>query len=216
MVHISGPNDPMMPMRPLALLFAAGLVSCATGRFDDSDLSTATLPLYEGPEATAPSGPPAPKAVLGGDGYTRLSVGSFSPDGDISSLDTGYYGQVAFGAELIPFLAAEASVGYLSADGSANQELWAVPLFLSARGQLPVFILEAYAGLGIGGMYVDYEFGPVNDSDFLLAGTGFAGLEIGLGNLAVGLEYRYLASEDADPGFAVEGHSGMLTLTLPF
>ena len=32
----------------------------------------------------------------------------------------------------------------------------------------------------------------------------------------VGLEYRYITSEETDRDFAIEGHCGLVTLTLPF
>ena len=150
------------------------------------------------------------------DGYTRFSLGAFEPDGDISGLDTGYYAQVAFGGDVLRFLAIDASLGYGTADGPGDTTLDFVPLFVGARAQLPITIFELYAGAGVGGMWADYDFGPDDDSEFLLAGTAFAGAEVGLGNLAVGIEYRYIASEETDRNFAIEGHSGLVTLTLPF
>ena len=65
-------------------------------------------------------------------------------------------------------------------------------------------------------MFADYEFGPVNDDDFVLVGTGFLGAEVGLDALSLGLEYRYLLSEDTEQNFAIEGHSGMVCLRLSF
>lgn len=164
----------------------------------------------------APAAPVAPK-LFGGEGYTRFSLGTFDPTGDIEGLDTGYYAQVAFGSDVIRFLAVDVSLGYASADGPGDTELRVLPLFINGRAQLPITIFELYAGLGVGGMWADYDFGVGNDdSEFVLAGTAFLGGEVGLGKLALGLEYRYLTSEETDRNFAIEGHCGLITLTLPF
>jgi opacity protein-like surface antigen len=199
-------------------LFFLSFTACATSRPSDGRVPVSAFAPTEA-AAAAPAkdvAPPAPRRVLGDSGYTRFSFGAFSPDGDISSLDDGYYGQVAFGTDILHFLAVEASLGYLSADGSTNEELTALPVLVSGRAQLPILIFEAYGGVGVGGMYADYQVGPFNDDEFLLAGTAFAGFEVGLGNLAIGLEYRYLTSEETDAGFTIEGHCGLLTVTLPF
>jgi hypothetical protein len=216
-------------MRALPLiLLATAMSACTSARLD----RVGTVPVIEQVTLAAPAvekanadatpavipSTTAPLPLIGGKGYTRFSLGSFMPAGDIDALDDGFYGDVAFGTELLPFLAIEGSLGYLQVDGSNDQELTAIPLLVQGRLQLPILILEAYAGVGVGGLYADYElgFGLGSDSEFLLAGSGFVGLEVGLGNLAVGLEYRYLVSEESDPGLAIEGHSGLVTLTLPF
>lgn len=173
-------------------------------------------PALARPVAPGNTSAAAPKLLLGGGGYTRVSIGTFQPSGDIDALDSGYYAQVAFGTDLLPILAIEAAVGYLSADGSSAGELAAVPVFVQGRLQIPVAILELYGGAGVGGMFADYELGLADDSEFVYAHTAFLGAEVGLGRVALGLEYRYLASEDTDPGFAIEGHCGLVCLTLPF
>lgn len=155
--------------------------------------------------------------MLGGDGgYTRISAGVFAPAGDIDQLDDGFYGQIAFGTDLTRFFAADISVGYLRAEGASNRELWAIPVFLNGRFNVPLLVFELYGGIGVGGMYSDLQLGSAQAQDFLLAGTAFAGLEVGLGNLSIGAEYRYLTTEDTGIGAAIEGHSALLTLTLPF
>lgn len=211
--------------RVAAVSFLAALGACnslapiGTGRsFERLPPLPAPQPAFERPAADeAP--PPEPMPVLGGQGYTRFSAGSFMPDGDIDALDDGFYAQVAFGSDLMPLLAIEASVGYLSADGDFNSELWAIPVLLNGRLQVPILIFELYGGIGLGGMYADYQVGPLDDDDFVLAGTAFAGAEVGLGKLAVGAEYRYLTTEEIDTPlgeFTIEGHSVLLSLTLPF
>ena len=211
-------------MRPThALVTVLVLISaCATvpdrpgaPRLDVAPLGAAearaVAPAASGPATTAP------RAVIGGDEYTRASLGWFTPAGDIDGLDDGFWGQVAFGSKLIPLLDGEVSIGYLQAEGNAGQELWGVPLFVNGRLHFPILILEAYGGLGVGGMLTDYKLGGgFDDTEFLLAGNAFVGLEVGLAGFGVGLEYRYLITEEADPGFSVEGHAVMLTGRLSF
>jgi hypothetical protein len=216
-------------MRALTLvLLATAMSACTSARLD----RVGTVPVVAQATLVAPSvekvspvasptaepSSMAPLPILGGKGYTRFSFGSFMPAGDLDDLgfDDGFYGDVAFGSELLPFLAVEASLGYLFADGSGDSEISGIPLLVQGRLQLPILILEAYAGVGVGGLYTDYQIGIVDDSEFVLAGTAFVGLEVGLGNLALGLEYRYLTSEETDRDFTLEGNSGLLTLTLPF
>jgi hypothetical protein len=223
------PASMLRVMRNLSLLAVVALSSaCALRTHGDipAALPSTQLSWESAPrDAAAVSAPaPAPAAtttlavpkLLGGDGYTRLSLGMFDPAGDISGLDTGYYAQVAMGKDLMAFLAVDVSLGYANAEGAGDTELKLVPLFLNGRAQLPIVIFELYGGLGVGGLWADYDFGPNDDSEFVLAGTAFLGAEVGLGKLALGLEYRYIATEDTDRDFSIEGHCGLVTLTLPF
>jgi len=207
----------MTAMRSALLTLVVFSSACATRLPEPAANSDAWLdaPTLAAPPRATPTAA-APMPLVGDDGYTKFSFGSFTPIGDIDGLDTGYYAQVAFGGNLIPLVALEGSVGYFSADGPGGSRIEGVPLLLSARLQVPITVLRVYGGGGIGGTYVDYEAGPADDSEFLLTGTAFLGLEIGVGKLAVGAEYRYLVTEDTNPGFAIEGNCGLLTLTLPF
>jgi hypothetical protein len=143
-----------------------------------------------------------------GRSYTKVRAGAFVPEGDISALDDGIAADVTFGRSLLPFLAVEASLGYLEADGrfgSTNLDLWAIPLFINARGSLPILIFEPFIGVGVGGIYADYKAGNVSGNDFVLAYDAFIGVEVGLRGWGIGLEYRYLQSEDTDDNFSIEG-----------
>jgi opacity protein-like surface antigen len=167
--------------------------------------------LTAAPAATAPV-----PGLIGKDGYTKFSLGIFEPTGDISGLDSGYYAQVAFGGDVIPLISVEASIGYGFAEGPGNSDLALVPLLVSGRVQIPIALLKLYGGVGVGGAYIDYTTGPISDDEFLLAATAFLGAEVGLGNLAIGVEYRYLTTDETDRNFTVEGNCGLVTLTLPF
>jgi len=164
--------------------------------------------------------------VLGGDSYTIAKIGAFMPAGDLDDggVDDGLAVDLIFGHKLMPILSIEGSIGYITADGGVgNFEIMAIPLFVNGRLSLPILIFEAYGGLGLGGIYADYEATGVSDSDFVLAGQAFLGVEVGLGNLAIGAEYRYIKSEDTSgfvggsaDDFAIEGGIASIFVSLPF
>jgi len=182
----------------------------------------------EAPAASTASASPmtdSPAAVpMRGDGigqsYTIGKIGVFMPSGDLDALDDGYWIEGTFGRKLLPFLAVEGQIGYVTADGNIGPtdfEIWAVPLFVNARASLPILFFEPYAGLGVGGIYADYEAGSVfSESDFVLAYQAFIGIEFGLGRLAIGAEYKYVQSEDTKDDFAIEGSVASIFASLPF
>jgi opacity protein-like surface antigen len=200
---------------PCLLLLAA----CATAPVVPSpfapDAARAAAATGVGDATVAATTPPRRK-LLGGGSYTRGKFGAFLPSGDLDPLDDGIYGEIAIGTGLVPLVSADLSLGYLGADAGGERQLRAAPLFVNGRIEVPILVFEAYAGVGVGGMLADYDFRGVDDSEFVLASTAFAGLELGLGRLAVGGEYRYLTSEETDAGFTIEGHALLVTATLPF
>ncbi len=207
-------------MRHLAFVGLAGFAAaCGTTRAPFAlppHAAAALSPDAGAPPAAARPAAAALPALVGDDGYTRIRAGAFEATGDFDSLDTGIQGEIAFGQGLIPMVSAEVSLGYLQADGQGNQELEAIPLFVNGRLDVPILIFGVYGGLGVGGMYADYRYGSFDTDDWLLAGQVFAGADVGLGDLAVGLEYRYLATDETDSGLTLEGHGLLLTCTLPF
>ena len=152
--------------------------------------------------------------------YTVAKGGVFMPSGDIEDLDDGAAVELIFGRDLMPFLSIEGSLGYLGAEGNVGAfdfDLWAVPLFVNGRLNLPILIFEGYAGIGFGGMYVDYEAtGLFSDEDFVFAGSAFLGAEVGLGGVALGIEYKYVQSEETKNDFSVEGSVVSVFASLPF
>lgn len=219
-------NTPHVIGRSVASSLLLFLTACATAPVTDMAplrVAVATDDAAAAPrtdDAMAPAvAPVTPKRVLGGDSYTIGKVGMFMPAGDLDNLDDGLAAEVIFGHKLMPFLSIEGSLGYLSAEaqGGSNQfDLTAIPLFVNGRLSLPILILEAYGGVGVGGIYADYEAGAFSDSDFVLAYQAFIGLEVGLGNLAVGAEYKYLQSEDTSDNFSIEGGIASLFVSVPF
>lgn len=171
------------------------------------------------PAAEAPIAVASPKIADGiGTSYTIAKLGTFMPSGDLESLDDGLSGELIFGRQLMSILALEGSVGYLQADGGTGGfELWAVPVFVNLRLSVPILFFEPYGGIGVGGMYADYQSAGLGSSDdFVLAGSAFVGIEFGLGRLAVGAEYKYLQTEDTSDDFAIEGGTASLFVSLPF
>ena len=208
-------------MRSALLALVVFSSACATRSHSTPIATAAWLDVPPAEAAAAPMVPwsttaAAPMPLIGGDGYTKFSLGSFTPAGDIDALDTGPYAQIAFGGDVIPFVSIEASLGYFNVQGSGNSELTGVPLLLNGRLQVPITILKLYGGVGVGGLFADYEVGSIDDSEFVLAANAFLGLEVGLGNLALGAEYRYLVTDETDRNFTIEGHAALICLTLPF
>jgi hypothetical protein len=152
--------------------------------------------------------------------YTIARLGTFVPQGDISDLDEGVAGSVTFGNKVLPFLSVEGTVGYADADGqfgASQLDLRMVPLFVDARANVPIVFMDLFGGVGVGGVYADYEAsGLFSDSDFVAAAEAFVGVGFGVGRLSVGAEARYLVTDETDAGFAIEGVQGMLFVSLPF
>jgi hypothetical protein len=208
---------------PAALLALLCVAACATTPDPLRVAAPFSTPGGEAGTFGADIAAPAP-APRRGDGigrqYTIAKIGTFMPSGDIEHLNDGVAAEVIFGRALLPFLAVEGSLGYLAADGNflgTHLDLWAIPVFVNARASVPVLFFEPYAGVGIGGMYVDYKAsGVYSNTDFVSAWDTFIGLEVGLGRLAVGAEYKYVQSSDTKDHFAIEGSSATLFVSLPF
>jgi opacity protein-like surface antigen len=157
-----------------------------------------------------------------GTSYTALRLGAFDPQGDISSLDSGIWGEVAFGRRILGVLGVEAVLGYFETEGNAGAEIQGVPLLINARLSVPVLILEPYAGAGLGGLWANAKAGGFSSEDtFSTMWDAFIGIEVGLAGFSIGAEYRYVQTGDLDnPGgvgdFQAEGNVFLLTGRLPF
>lgn len=94
-------------------------------------------------------------------GYWVLKGGVYSPgeeydisnfnSGNTSRIDTktGFNGELAVGGYLLPVLALELGVGYFESEGHAAAEpgttkLKAVPILLTAKGIIPIGVVELY------------------------------------------------------------------------
>ena len=102
---------------------------------------------------------------------------------------------------------------------------------VDARLGLPVWILEPYIGAGIGAAWVHSRIqGAGSNDDFTYLWDAFLGLEVQLGGLRLGAEYKYVQSGDVGPvtqptlpggtpigsDFRLEGSIISLMAMLPF
>ena len=180
-------------------------------------------------EAVAAAGP-APSAgltttvapmTLGAEGdkgtYITAKLGPLWFLEDLEDFDVGFNGEIAVGNRILSFLAVEFQSGYFWGEESSNVELWGVPFVVNAKGILPLFFLEVYAGIGIGGYYINFDFPGGDDDDFVFGGNIFLGAGLDVGPVGVGLEGKYILTEELDtPGrdLNFEGFALMAYVTL--
>lgn len=182
-------------------------------------------------EALAAAGP-APAAglttavapmTLGADGdkgsYVTAKLGPLWFIEDLEDFDVGLNFEAAFGSRLLSILAVEFQSGYFwGEDGSVDFS--GVPFLLNAKLILPIFFLEAYAGIGLGGYYVNIDAPGGDEDDFVFGGNAFLGAGLDVGPVGVGLEGKYIQTDEFDapgPGeLSFQGFALMAYLTLQF
>jgi hypothetical protein len=177
------------------------------------------------PEALAPTASPtAPSAPqqekdLHGNRFTA-KLGYFSAE-DADALDDGWILNLSWMRYISNLFAVELELGYIDADGSdgaVDADVWAIPLMVNGRLNLPIWVLDAYGGLGIGTIYYDAEADggtfDVSDDGFLWAGNAFIGASVGIADaLALGLEAKYYVTDDiSDFDAGLDAFAVMLTL----
>jgi outer membrane protein with beta-barrel domain len=145
---------------------------------------------------------PAAQESLHSSRFT-LKGGYYGSDED--ALDDGYIFNVSWMKFMSKLLALELEVGYFDVDGSdsgVDLDVWSVPIMLNGRVNVPIWVLDVYGGLGVGGFYYDAEASgalSADDDGFLFGGDAFLGATINLADaIALGLEAKYYVSEDAD------------------
>jgi hypothetical protein len=145
---------------------------------------------------------PAAQESLHNSRFT-LKGGYYGSDED--GLDDGYIFNVSWMQFLSKILALELEVGYFDVDGSdsgVDIDVWSLPIMLNGRLNVPIWVLDIYGGLGVGGFYYDAEASgglSAEDDGFLFGGDAFVGATINVADaIAVGLEAKYYVSEDAD------------------
>ena len=136
---------------------------------------------------------------------------------DADALDDGFILGVSWMRFLSRIFAVEFELGYIDADGEEDDvdaEVWAMPIMINGRASIPIWVLEAYAGLGIGGFYYDAEAGDVDDDGFLFGGNAFLGAGVNLADaISLGLEAKYYVTEDIDDfDESLDAFALMLTL----
>jgi hypothetical protein len=124
------------------------------------------------------------------DSITAITAGKFPASGDI---------ELAYGATL-GIIGAQIAGGYMwstSTDAAGNKvSANAVPLYAVGQLRLPIFFIQPYLELGIGGLA---NFANASVSGATLSGTKFSFLAIGgagidffLGPILLGAEARYM------------------------
>jgi len=157
----------------------------------------------------APTRPPVRSEERAGDMFT-LKGGYFNAEE--SSLGDGGAITAAWTRYLVRILAVELEIGYLETDGDVA-DVWALPILLNGRVGLPITIFEIYGGLGIGYFYWDGSAGSLDDSGWVFGGQAFIGGNVTLGGIVVGLEGKYLSTEDLGDGDAnLDGAGVFLTV----
>ncbi len=119
--------------------------------------------------------------------------------------------------------AVEFEIGYIDADGSndgVDTDLWSVPVMVNGRLNVPIWVLDLYGGLGIGGFYNDMEQeGGSQDgssSSCLFGGNAFLGATINVADaIALGLEAKYYVTDEVSK-FDTSLDAFALMLTLGF
>lgn len=132
-----------------------------------------------------------------------------------SDLDPGYLVNASFGQYLTRLISVEIEGGYMAPDPDATSaDLFAVPLMVNGRVNVPIWIFEVYGGAGIGGMYYDLDVGAVDLDGWLIAGNAFLGADAALfDKLTLGLEAKYYITEEIDRADSnLDGLAVMATL----
>jgi opacity protein-like surface antigen len=132
----------------------------------------------------------------GGNNYLTAKLGEIYPSD--SSLDSGWIVGAAYGRNFSRLFAIEVAASYFEPDTKFGQsaDMYAVPLMLNARVNLPIWLLQIYGGLGIGGIYYNIDGSSLDGDGWLAAGNAFLGADITVfDKLSAGLEVRYFVTD---------------------
>ena len=186
--------------------------------FADSSTGSGSAALSEPSLALTTAVAPLQEDGLHGNRFT-LKGGYFGSTED--ALDDGYIFGVSWMNFMSKLFAVELEIGYLDVDGDdagVKTDVWAVPIMLNGRFNLPIWVLEGYAGVGIGTFYYDAEASGAVSADedgFLWGGNAFLGASFNLADaLALGLELKYYMTDDIsdDIDASLDAYAVMLTL----
>jgi len=136
------------------------------------------------------------------------------------ALEDGYIVEVSWMRFMSKLIGLELEIGYADLDGSdagVDTDVWSIPIFLNGRFNVPIWVLEGYAGVGVGGFYYDAEAKgalTADDSGFLFGGDAFLGASINVADaLALGLEAKYYVTDEiSDLDTGLDAFSVVLTL----
>lgn len=169
----------------------------------------------------------------GNSNYLTVKAGTYSPTGDLDDsevkFDTGFNGEIAIGHYYTPNFALEGGIGYFQSDSDtfigfpADNEVWFIPLTITAKGIIPLEFGKLYGGIGIGVYYGEIGikvFGlSDDDTDVVLGGHIVAGANFDISpTVFLGVEGKYTITDEAevtlfDGLLSIEGDLDGLILT---
>jgi hypothetical protein len=123
----------------------------------------------------------APTAQDGISGITGVASGQLPASGNV---------ELAFGATM-GIIGAQISGGYMWSDLNGVKAN-AVPLYVLGQLRLPIFFIQPYLELGIGGLANFASFGTLSETKFSFLAIGGAGVDFILGPILLGAEARYM------------------------
>lgn len=197
---------------------AAGETDPEVSVSSSAALAPEAPPVEPDPALSALPTAPADEAGLRENRFT-LKAGYYGATED--ELDDGYIIGVSWMRFFTKIFALEFELGYLDIEGSdsgIDADVWALPIMVNGRFNLPVWVLDLYAGLGIGTFYYDAEVSGLglseDDDGFLTAGNAFLGGSFNIADrLALGLEAKYYVTDEVDDADAgLDAYALMLTL----
>ncbi len=215
---------------PLGSVAQGQVDSTGAGLFGEVDATISASALFASPVqpalALGSAAMGAGDEKEGGPDYLAFRVGPLWFSDDLDSLDTGVSMELAFGYRFIRIISIELQSGYFGAedpDGSTETDVWGIPIVVNGRVALPIPLIHPYAGVGIGGYYVNGERETAGvsteDDDFVFGGSIFIGSEIKLGPVAAGLQFKYVVTEEADFSWGnknLDHVSALATIALRF
>jgi len=152
-----------------------------------------------------------PASARAGDTYLALKGGVWAPtaiDG-VSSINGAFATgklpasgdvELAYGATL-GIIGAQIASGYMwssttDATTGVTTKANAVPLYVLGQLRLPIFFIQPYLELGIGGLANFASFGGLSATKFSFLAIGGAGVDFILGPILLGAEARYMYASE--------------------
>jgi len=142
----------------------------------------------------------APASTHAADTYVALKGGVWAPtaqDGisGISGITNGKFPtsgavELAYGATM-GIIGAQIAGGYMWSDANGVKAN-AVPLYVLGQLRLPIFFIQPYLEIGIGGLANFASFGALSDTKLSFVAIGGAGVDFILGPVLLGAEARYM------------------------
>ena len=151
--------------------------------------------------------------------YLTLKAGIYEPEtDDLDEFDTGFNGEISIGHYFNPNFAMEFGVGYFKTDTDGvgvflitpylfiipyDVAIDVIPITLTFKGILPFEQGEIFAGLGVGGYYVDGEVDVssinLEDEDFIFGAHVVLGAQADITKTVfIGVEGKYFWTDDAE------------------